>query len=131
MQRPPARPKDKNSRPGFLEIDTPLVTIGVAPDHFIPPPQSGTRLQAGPFGPGVSTYNQNRGTVINTTRALEQEYQTRSAQLPATLEAELTATRNEDPTDPVPPLQSIARELGVLSPPHGTMFILPLWKISN
>ncbi|MNO75090.1 Pyocin-S2 [compost metagenome] len=115
MQRPPARPKDKNSRPGFLEIDTPLVTIGVAPDHFIPPPQSGTRLQAGPFGPGVSTYNQNRGTVINTTRALEQEYQTRSAQLPATLEAELTATRNEGPTDPVPPLQSIARELGVLN----------------
>jgi hypothetical protein len=115
MQKPPKPPQENNSRPGFLEITTPIHTVGVAPDHFTPPPRSGTRLQAGPFGPGVSTYNQNRGTVINTTRALEQEYQTRSSELPHTIEAELAATRYEGPTDPVPPLQSVVRELGVLN----------------
>ena len=115
MQKPPKPPQGNNSRPGFLEITTPVHTVGVAPDHFIPPPRSGTRLQAGPFGPGVSTYNQNRGTVINTTKALEQEYQTRSSELPQTIEAELAATRYEGPTDPVPPLQSVVRELGVLN----------------
>ncbi|WP_256667345.1 S-type pyocin domain-containing protein [Pseudomonas sp. ANT_J28] len=46
---------------------------------------------------------------------MEQEYQTRSSQLPQTIEAELAATRYEGPTDPVPPLQSVARELGVLN----------------
>ena len=115
MQRPPTGPKDKNSRPGFLEIDTPIYTVGEAPDHFFPPPRTGTRLQAGLFGRGVSTYNQNRGTVINTTRALEQEYQIRSSQLPQTIEAELAATRQEGPTDHVPPLQLMFRELGVLN----------------
>ncbi|QAY89812.1 S-type Pyocin [Pseudomonas sp. ACM7] len=115
MQKPPKPPQENNSRPGFLEITTPVHTVGVAPDHFIPPPRSETRLQAGPFGPGVSTYNQNRGTVINTTKALEQEYQTRSSELPQTIEAELVATRHEGPTDPVPPLQSIVRELGALN----------------
>ena len=115
MQKPPKPPQENNSRPGFLEITTPIHTVGVAPDHFTPPPRSGTRLQAGPFGAGVSTYNQNRGTVINTTRALEQEYQTRSSELPHTIEAELAATRYEGPTDPVPPLQSVIRELGVLN----------------
>jgi hypothetical protein len=115
MQKPPKPPQENNSRPGFLEITTPIHTVGVAPDHFTPPPRSGTRLQAGPFGPGVSTYNQNRGTVINTTRALEQEYQTRSSELPHTIETELAATRYEGPTDPVPPLQSVVRELGVLN----------------
>jgi hypothetical protein len=115
MQKPPKPPQENNSRPGFLEITTPIHTVGVAPDHFTPPPRSGTRLQAGPFGPGVSTYNQNRGTVINTTRALEQEYQTRSSELPHTIEAELAATRYEGPTDPVPPLHSVVRELGVLN----------------
>lgn len=115
MQKPPKPPQENNSRPGFLEITTPIHTVGVAPDHFTPPPRSGTRLQAGPFGAGVSTYNQNRGTVINTTRALEQEYQTRSSELPHTIEAELAATRYEGPTDPVPPLQSVVRELGVLN----------------
>jgi hypothetical protein len=115
MQKPPKPPQENNSRPGFLEITTPIHTVGVAPDHFTPPPRSGTRLQAGPFGAGVSTYNQNRGTVINTTRALEQEYQTRSSELPHTIEAELAATRYEGPTDPVPPLHSVVRELGVLN----------------
>jgi hypothetical protein len=115
MQKPPKPPQENNSRPGFLEITTPVHTVGVAPDHFTPPRGSGTRLQAGPFGAGVSTYNQNRGTVINTTKALEQEYQTRSSQLPQTIEAELAATRHEGPTGPVPPLQSAARELGVLN----------------
>ncbi|KQV15134.1 hypothetical protein ASC74_05385 [Pseudomonas sp. Root329] len=115
MQKPPKPPQGNNSRLGFLEITTPIHTVGVAPDHFIPPPRSGTRLQAGPFGPGVSTYNQNRGTVINTTKALEQEYQTSSSELPQTIEAELAATRHEGPTDPVPPLQSVVRELGVLN----------------
>ncbi|MFU2327152.1 S-type pyocin domain-containing protein [Pseudomonas sp. NFX98] len=115
MQRPPTRPKDQKSRPGFLEIDTPVDIVGVAPDHFISPARAGNNLQAGPFGPGVSTYNQNRGTVLNTTRALEQEYQIRLGQLPQTIELELSTTRLEGPTNPVPPLQSVARELGVLS----------------
>lgn len=115
MQKPPKPPQGNNSRPGFLEITTPVHTVGVAPDHFIPPPRSGTRLQAGPLGSGVSTYYQNRGTVINTTKALKQEYQTRSSELPQTIEAELAATRHEGPTDPVPPLQSVVRELGALN----------------
>lgn len=115
MQKSPKPPQENNSPPGFLEITTPVHTVGIAPDHFTPPPRSGTHLQAGPFGPGVSTYNQNRGTVINTTKALEQEYQTRSSQLPQTIEAELAATRYEGPTNPVPPLQSVARELEVLN----------------
>jgi hypothetical protein len=115
MQKPPKPPHENNSRPGFFEITKPVEIVGVAPDHFIPPPRTGTHLQAGPFGRGVSTYNQNRGTVINTTKALEQEYQTRSSELPHTIEAELAATRHEGPTDPVPPLQSVVRELGVLN----------------
>ncbi|KQZ82552.1 S-type pyocin domain-containing protein [Pseudomonas sp. Root562] len=113
MQKPPTRPN--TSRPGYHEISRPVEIVGVAPDHFTPPQRAGNNLQAGPFGPNVSNYNQNRGTVINTTRALEQEYQVRLNQLAHTTESELSATRHEGPTDPLPPLQSTARELGVVS----------------
>lgn len=56
MQNPPKPPQKKNTRPGFLEIDTPIETIGAAPDHYIPPPRTNPNLQPGPFGRGVSTY---------------------------------------------------------------------------
>jgi hypothetical protein len=114
MQKPPG-PHDKH-RPGFLNIDTPVVTIGVAPDHMMPAPPTSNDNRAGPFGHGfVGTYNQNLVTVQRSTKALEQEYQTRSSQLPQSIEAELAASRFEGPTDPLPPLQSIIREMGVLN----------------
>ena len=114
MQKPPG-PHDKN-RPGFLNIDTPVVTIGVAPDHMMPAPRTSNDNRAGPFGHGfVGTYNQNMVTIQRTTKALEQELQIQSSQLPYSIESELAAVRSAGPTDPVPPLQSIVRELGALN----------------
>lgn len=114
MQKPPG-PHDKN-RPGFLNIDTPVVTIGVAPDHMMPAPRTSNENRAGPFGHGfVGTYNQNMVTIQRTTKALEQELQIQSSQLPYSIESELAVVRSEGPTDPVPPLQSIVRELGALN----------------
>jgi hypothetical protein len=54
-------------------------------------------------------------TIQRTTKALEQELQIQSSQLPYSIESELAAVRSEGPTDPVPPLQSIVRELGALN----------------
>lgn len=115
MQKPPEPPRPNTSKPGFLEIDEPVHTVGIAPDHIIVPPHGRNDLTGGPFGYGSGgTYNQNRETINRTTRALEQELQVRSSQLPNTIETELAAVRSEGPIDPVSPLQSIVRELGVL-----------------
>ncbi|MHC8375579.1 hypothetical protein ACYZT3_05790 [Pseudomonas sp. MDT1-16] len=112
MPKPP-RPTDQ-SRP-VLRIDTPVEIIGIAPDHMMPAPRTSNTPKDGPFGRGVPIYYQNQNAVKATTKVLEQEYQTRSSQLPQTIEAELAATRFEGPTDPAPPLQSVVRELGVLN----------------
>jgi hypothetical protein len=107
MQKPP--------RPGYLDIRTPIHTIGVAPDHIIPAPLTSNDNRAGPIGHGVSTYNQNQLKVQTTSKALDQDYQTKVSQLSQSLEAELAATRSEGSTAPLPPVQSITRELGVLN----------------
>ncbi|MGW8464812.1 S-type pyocin domain-containing protein [Pseudomonas sp. CLCA07] len=105
MQKPP--------KPGFLDIDTPIHTIGIAPDHMIPAPRTSDTLNVGPHGHGIPVYYQNHNTIKATTKALEQEYQIKSIQLPQTIEIELAATRLEGSTDPLPPVQSIIRELDV------------------
>ena len=81
---------------------------------MIPAPRTSKDNRAGPFGHGVPTYYQNQNTVRATTKGLEDEYQAKSSQLPQSIEAELAATRLQGPTNPLPPLQSIVRELGVL-----------------
>ncbi|MCP2228714.1 hypothetical protein OKW12_004158 [Pseudomonas silensiensis] len=105
MQKPP--------RPGSLDIRTPIHTIGVAPDHMTPAPLTSNIVTTGPHGHGIPVYYQNLNTIKATSQALEQEYQTTSSQLPQTIENELAATRLEGPTDPLPPAQSIIRELDV------------------
>ncbi|UVJ45633.1 S-type pyocin domain-containing protein [Pseudomonas sp. LS1212] len=49
----------------------------------------------------------------NTVKALAEEYKALSNQLPQTIEYELAATRLEGQTNPLPPAESIIRELGV------------------
>jgi hypothetical protein len=115
MQKPPGPPRPNTSRPGYHEITSPVEIKGVAPDHMAMPPRTSNNLAAGPFGFGAASYNHNLLTVQRTTKALEQDYQTRSNQLPQTIEAELAAVRSEFPTDPLPPLPSVARELGALN----------------
>jgi len=110
MQKPPDQ-----SRPGFLNIDTPVEIKGIAPDHMTPAPRTSKVLIGGPFGHGHSAFNQNMLTIQHTTNALEHEYQARFSQLPQSIEAELASVRTEGPTDPLPPSQSIIRELGVLN----------------
>jgi hypothetical protein len=51
----------------------------------------------------------------STITTLAEEYQIWSNQLPQTIENELAATRTEGPTNPVPPIEGIIRELGVLN----------------
>ncbi|WP_415773281.1 S-type pyocin domain-containing protein [Pseudomonas sp. LB3P38] len=114
MQKPPTPPNQHQPRPVY-QIDTPVVTIGVAPDHMIPAPRTSNDNRAGPFGHGVGAYNQNMTKVQKTTKALEQEYQIKASQLPESIEAELAATRLQGPTNPLPPSQSLVRELGVLN----------------
>lgn len=110
MQNPPRPP----NRPGFLQIDTPLEIKGVAPDHMRPGPRTSNDNRAGPFGHGVSAYNQNLQTIRTTTQALDQDFQNRLGQLPQAIEADLATVRSEGATHPLPPLQSVVRELGVL-----------------
>ncbi|MFJ2282132.1 S-type pyocin domain-containing protein [Pseudomonas sp. NPDC087803] len=110
MQNPPKPP----NRPGFLQIDTPLEIKGIAPDHMRPGPRTSNDNRAGPFGRGVSVYYQNLQTIRTTTQALDQDYQNRLGQLPQAIEVDLANVRAEGATHPVPPVQSIVRELGVL-----------------
>ncbi|MGL6242208.1 S-type pyocin domain-containing protein [Pseudomonas sp.] len=107
MQKPPT--------PGFLDISEPVHTIGQAPDHITPAPRTATTVITGPHGHGIPVYYQNLNTIKATSSALEQEYQTKSSQLPQTIENELATTRLEGPTDPLAPVQSIIRELDVRS----------------
>lgn len=114
MQNPP-RPPD---RPGYLQIDTALEIKGVAPDHMRPGPRTSNDNRAGPFGHGVPVYYQNLQTIRTTTQALDQDYQNRLGQLPQAIEVDLANIRSEGATHPVPPVQSIVRELGVLHTLH-------------
>lgn len=113
MQKPPKY--SSQSRPGFLDIETPIEIKGIAPDHMIPAPRTSETLIYGPLGHGLGAFNQNLLTLQRTTKAIEQEYQARFSQLPQSIEAELASVRTEGPTDPLPPSQSIIRELGVLN----------------
>lgn len=116
MQNPPTPPsKSNSSRPGFLDIDTPVETVGVAPHWMMPPSRTGNKNIPGPFGSGLPMYYQNLNFIKTTTKTLDQEYQTKSSQLAQSIEDDLTAARLEGPTDPLFPLQSIVREMGVLN----------------
>ncbi|WP_256661627.1 hypothetical protein [Pseudomonas sp. F01002] len=112
MQKPPRPPNQ--SRPVYY-LDEAVDITADAPDHMITVPRTSSTLMSGAFGRSVPTYYQNQNAVKATNKGLEQEYQAKASQLPQSIEAELAATRLQGPTDPLPPLQSIVRELGVLN----------------
>ncbi|KJZ67022.1 S-type pyocin domain-containing protein [Pseudomonas fluorescens] len=109
MQKPPDQ-----SRPVYY-LDEAVDITADAPEHMITVPRTSSTMMSGAFGRSVPTYYQNQNAVKATTKRLEQEYQAKASYLPHSIEAELAATRHEGPTDPVPPLQSVVRELGVLN----------------
>ncbi|VVO11079.1 S-type pyocin domain-containing protein [Pseudomonas fluorescens] len=119
MQKPPGPPRPNPSRPGYLEIDTYVDIRGIAPDHVTLPPRGSSHLKAGPFGIArAESFVQNRAVIVRRINELEQDYQSRSSQLPQSIEADLAAVRSEGPSDPVAPIQSIIRELQVLNKLH-------------
>jgi hypothetical protein len=111
--------KDMNmQKPPTWELTEAVHTTAVAPIHI--PVASGTSTtipNSGMFGPhNFGPHNLviiNSRTIDATKAALAQEYQNRTQQLPQTLEHELAATRLEGTTHPLPPADSIIRELGV------------------
>jgi hypothetical protein len=105
-------------KPPTWELTEAVHTTAVAPIHI--PVASGTSTtipNSGMFGP--HNFGPHNLVIINsraidaTKAALAQEYQNRTQQLPQTLEHELAATRLEGTTHPLPPADSIIRELGV------------------
>ena len=116
MQKPPRPPNQHQPRPVY-QLDTPIVTIGVAPDHMIPAPRTSNDNRAGPFGHGVGAYNQNMTKVQRTTKALEQEYRPGPANYrePGWQNWQRTQ-RHEGPTDTSSTFAiPVTRELGVLN----------------
>lgn len=102
-------------RPPPFVLTKPVWTTGVAPPGFTPPPQIPTNTyNSGAFGfpPGASRVVSK---VTHTIATAKQEYQAKLTQLPQAIENELTATRLDGPTNPVPPVEGIARELGVIN----------------
>ncbi|WNZ85282.1 S-type pyocin domain-containing protein [Pseudomonas sp. P108] len=105
-------------KPPTWELTEAVHTTAVAPIHI--PVASGTSTtipNSGMFGPhNFGPHNLviiNSKTIDATKAALAQEYQSRTQQLSQTLEHELAATRLEGTTHPLPPAESIIRELGV------------------
>jgi hypothetical protein len=105
-------------KPPTWELTEAVHTTAVAPIHI--PVASGTSTtipNSGMFGPhNFGPHNLviiNSRTIDATKAALAQEYQSRTQQLSQTLEHELAATRLEGTTHPLPPAESIIRELGV------------------
>ncbi|WP_241198426.1 S-type pyocin domain-containing protein [Pseudomonas granadensis] len=105
-------------KPPTWELTEAVHTTAVAPIHI--PVASGTSTtipNSGMFGPhNFGPQNlvvANFKTIEATKAALAQEYQNRAQQLPQTLENELAATRLEGTTHPLPPADSLVRELGV------------------
>jgi hypothetical protein len=113
----------KQGPPQNGRIDLATTYIGKQPKPGKDPNGGGfdasstTRLpnnHSGQFGiqPGhVQTFRNLKSTITT----LAEEYQIRSNQLPQTIENELAATRTEGPTNPVPPIEGIIRELAVLN----------------
>lgn len=105
-------------KPPTWELTEAVHTTAVAPIHI--PVASGTSTtipNSGMFGPhNFGPQNlvvANFKTIEATKAALAQEYQNRAQQLPQTLENELAATRLEGTPHPLPPADSLVRELGV------------------
>lgn len=102
-------------RPPPFVLTEPVWTTGVAPPGFTPAPQTPTNTyNSGAFGfpPGAGRVVRK---VTHTIATAEQEYQAQLTQLPQAIENELTATRLDGPTNPVPPIEGIARELEVIN----------------
>ncbi|MHC8331372.1 hypothetical protein [Pseudomonas sp. LB3P25] len=105
-------------KPPTWELTEAVHITAIAPLHI--PVASGTSStlpHSGMFGPHNFGPHHiviaNSHTIDATKKSLEQEYQTRTSQLPQTIEQELAATRLEGPTHPLPPADAIIRELGV------------------
>ncbi|WP_283189923.1 S-type pyocin domain-containing protein [Pseudomonas sp. PMCC200344] len=102
-------------RPPPFVLTEPVWTTGVAPPGFTPAPQTPTNTyNSGAFGfpPGAGRVVRK---ITHTIATAEQEYQAQLTQLPQIIENELTATRLNGPTNPVPPIEGIARELEVIN----------------
>ncbi|MHC8348911.1 S-type pyocin domain-containing protein [Pseudomonas sp. RT4P38] len=102
-------------RPPPFVLTEPVWTTGVAPPGFTPAPQTPTKTyNSGAFGfpPGAGRVVRK---ITHTIATAEQEYQAQLTQLPQIIENELTATRLNGPTNPVPPIEGIARELEVIN----------------
>lgn len=111
MQKPPVVIVEKTSRPGFIEFETAIETVGLAPDHMNrarPTPNNG-----GKYGASVSTYHKNLYTIQDNSQLMAQEYDAKTIALPQTIENELAAVRLEGSTEQLPPVQTILRELDV------------------
>jgi hypothetical protein len=111
MQKPPVVIVEKTSRPGFIEFETAIETVGLAPDHMNrarPTPNNG-----GKYGASVSTYHKNLYTIQDNSQLMAQEYDAKTIALPQTIENELAAVRLEGSTEQLPPVQAILRELDV------------------
>ncbi|WP_246218991.1 S-type pyocin domain-containing protein [Pseudomonas izuensis] len=114
MQKPPTDIVIKDQRPGFLEFETAVNITGTKGKGRNPSSTTSLPINhSGQFGiqPGNANVSRN---FFNTRKSLAEDYQTRTNQLPQIIENELAATRLEGPTNPVPPIEGIIRELGVL-----------------
>ncbi|MGE8145643.1 S-type pyocin domain-containing protein [Pseudomonas frederiksbergensis] len=105
-------------KPPTWELTEAVHTTAIAPLHI--PITAGTSSvipHSGMFGPHNFGPNHiviaNSNTIDATKKSLEQDYQTRTSQLPQSIEQELAATRLEGTTHPLPPAEAIIRELGV------------------
>jgi hypothetical protein len=68
MQKPPVVIVEKTSRPGFIEFETAIETVTIAPDHM-----NRARLTpntGGKYGAAFSTYNQNMHTMKDNAQLL-------------------------------------------------------------
>jgi hypothetical protein len=100
-------------KPQVWELDEAVHTTATAPKNVPISPATGTRIpNSGMFGPPRNT-GRYQQVLQNFTGPLEAEYQGKTAQIPATIEADLAAARQEISTQPLPPAASLIRELGV------------------
>ena len=119
MRKPLGPPRQNPSRPGYLELDTHIDIIGVAPDNVVLPPRGPSHLREGPFGfRRAESAIKNRAAIVSKINELEQEYQIRSSQLTQAIEADLAAVRLEGAHDPIAPVPSVIRELQVVKTLH-------------
>lgn len=111
MQKPPVVIVEKTSRPGFIEFETAIETVGLAPDHMNR--ARPTANNGGKYGASVSAYHKNLYTIQDNSQLMAQEYDAKTIALPQTIENELAAVRLEGSTEQLPPVQAILRELDV------------------